>query len=77
MVEATDKTMFSPLATNGVPFELWNDDEFARFLQDLLTRTLHEEPEVLNFARDRAQAWRRAYTLVTELERTGLLRGAP
>jgi hypothetical protein len=76
MVEATDKPVFPPPATNGVPFEVWNDDEFARFLQDLLTRTLHERPEALSFARDRAQAWRKAHALVAELERTGLLRGA-
>jgi hypothetical protein len=73
----TDKIAFPPLATNGIPFERRNDDEFERFLQELLTRALHQHPELLNFARDRAQAWRRAYALVTELERRGLLRGGP
>jgi hypothetical protein len=71
MVEATDTPLFPPHSTGGVPFELWNDDEFAKFLQDLLTRTLHERPEALNFARGRAQAWRKAHALVAELERTG------
>jgi len=60
---------------DGVPFDLSNDVEFGMLLESLLKNNLREHPETLNFALRRAKESLRAYGLVREMERLGLLRG--
>lgn len=60
---------------DGVPFDLSNDVDFGMLLESLLKDNLREHPETLKFALRRAKASVRAYSLVSEMERLGLLRG--
>lgn len=60
---------------NGIPFDLSDDKEFDLWLEGLLKSSLQEHPEALKYASRRTKAWRRAYVLVSDLERRGLLRG--
>jgi hypothetical protein len=75
MVDAAERTAVHSVTMNGVPFDLSNDKEFEMLLEDLLRGGLREHPEALKYARHRTKAWLKAYALVSELERQGLLRG--
>ena len=68
-------TTIHDVTMNGVPFDLSNDVELAMLLQTLLKNSLEERPETLEYALYRTKALLRAYVLVSELERIGLLRG--
>jgi hypothetical protein len=76
MVDAAEKTSVHSVTMNGVPIDLSNDEEFEMLLEDLLKNSLREHPETLKYARRRTNAWLKAYALVCELERVGLLRGS-
>jgi hypothetical protein len=73
MASASDK--IAVVKMNGVPLDLSNDVDFGMLLEDLLKNNLQEHPETLKFALCRAKASVRAYALVNEMERLGLLRG--
>lgn len=73
---ATEMTAIHGVTMKGLSYDLSNDNEFAALLQDLLNGSLQERPEALQYACGRIKAWLRAHELVSELERTGLLRGS-
>jgi hypothetical protein len=75
MAEAAHWTAGHRITMNGIPFDLSDDKEFDLWLEGLLKSSLQEHPEALKYASRRTKAWRRAYVLVSDLERRGLLRG--
>jgi hypothetical protein len=75
MVDAAERADVHIVTMNGVPIDLSDDEEFEMLLEDLLKSSLREKPETLKYARRRTNAWFKAYALVCELERVGLLRG--
>jgi Transposase, Mutator family len=75
-VDATEMTAIHGVTMNGVAFDLSNDNEFGMLLEHLLKSSLQEHPQTLKYACQRTKAWLRAYALVSELERLGLLKGA-
>jgi len=75
MGNGTPKTAIHNVTMNGVAFDLANNDEFGILLEQLLKNALQQRPETLEYAVRRAKTSLRAYALVSELERIGLLRG--